>query len=323
MMRVMTSLAAACSVMLVSSLARADLPSFLRTENDAIEDGNALLEKGDVKGALAEYDRAARELPESPGVQLNRGLALLKLGELAKAREALLAATAPSADADLRADAYRSLALAFYREGDAAAGKSDHKAAQAAFREAVDAAKRSLRLRPGDPHSAWNLELAARRLREETQKQKEEDEKKKQEQKDQPKQDDQQQQGDQGQDQPSDQDPSQGPADDQKQDGAQDKPKDDAGEKKADDQGAQKPAEAKKPEPPEPAKDAQAKKPNERKPASAQQGEEGKQPEGEAKPIPADVAQALDSLADGEENFERVRARQRAARERRAPEKDW
>jgi hypothetical protein len=35
------------------------------------------------------------------------------------------------------------------------------------------------------------------------------------------------------------------------------------------------------------------------------------------------VEQALDALQNGEENLERMKARQRARRERRTPEKDW
>lgn len=285
-----------------SVAARAQLPAFLRTENDHVEDGNALLEKGDAKAALAEYDRAARELPSDPGVQLDRGLALLKLGELTKSREALLAATAPSAGSSVRADAYRNLSLAFYREADAAAAKSDHKQAQSLFREAVDAAKRSLRLRPGDGSTAWNLELAARRVREQEAKQKAEDEKKKQQEPE------QEQQGDKS-------DPS--------QDGSQDPPQGDHAtnpEAKRDDKkpaegAAKKPPEAPKPATPQP-KDAGHGEPREpREPRDPTEGGE--------RPIPADVAQALDSLEDGEENFEHTRARARAARERRAPEKDW
>ena len=78
----------------------------------------------------------------------------------------------------MRADAYQDLALSFYREADGLATQDKHEEAQKLFREALDASKRSLHLRPSDPNPAWNMELAARRIREEQQKQKEEDEKK-------------------------------------------------------------------------------------------------------------------------------------------------
>lgn len=287
-----------------ASPARAELPALLRIENGHVRDGNDKLTKGDAKGALADYDQAARQLPDAPGVALNRGLSLLKTGELAKARESLLSATQPSAPAALRADAYQNLALAFYREGDQLAGEQKHKEAQQMFRESLDAGKRSLRLRPGDPNAAWNLELAARRIREEEEKQKEEEQKQKDEQKD--KQDDEQQkqdgsQDDQNQDQNQDQDQS------KEQDQAkQDKPKD------------QGPKQDQKP--PEPKQD-QAKK----EPEGQERGEPDQQPDpNQAQPqLPQEAEQALDALSDSEENFERHRARQRASRERRTPEKDW
>ena len=289
--------------------AHAELPAFLRSENGNVRDGNDKLNHGDAKGALESYTLAARQLPEAPGVQLDRGLALLKSGDLAKARESLLSATTPSAPTALRADAYRNLALAFYREGDQLAGQNKHKEAQQMFRESVDAGKRSLRLRPGDADTAWNLELAARRVREEEQKQKEEEEKQKQEQKDQQKdkdkqdqqQDQQQNQGDQKQD-------DQQKPEDQKQN--QDKSKDDQQQKQDQQKQDQQPKQ-------DPKQDQQ----------QPQQGQDqqaaDQQEQAEPQQLPAEAEQALDALGNSEENFERYRARQRASRERRAPEKDW
>ena len=129
------------------------------------------------------YGKAARVLPDAPGLMLDRGIAQLKQGDFAKSRESLLAATVPNASSDVRADAYHNLSLSFYREADGLAEKN-HGDAQKMFRESVDAAKRSLHLRPSDPNTAWNLELASRRMREEEQKKKEEDEQKEKDKKD-------------------------------------------------------------------------------------------------------------------------------------------
>ncbi|HEY2735177.1 MAG TPA: tetratricopeptide repeat protein, partial [Polyangiales bacterium] len=184
----------------------AELPSFLRSENSRVQEGNEQLGKGDAKAALESYNRASHELPDAAGVQLNRGLALLKQGDLPKAREALLSATQPNAPGSVRADAYEDLSLAFYREADSLAGQNNHKDAQKLFRESLDAAKRSLRLRPGDPNTAWNLELASRRIREEDEKQKQEDEKQKdkdKKDKDQQNKDQDQKSDDQKQDKPN------------------------------------------------------------------------------------------------------------------------
>ena len=299
-------IAALLAFSLAPLTARAELPEWLRTENRRVRDGNEKLTKGDAKSALESYTLAARELPESPGVQLDRGLALLKSGDLTKARESFVAATAPNAAPALRADAYQNLGLAFYREGDQLAGQNKHKEAQQMFRESVDAGKRSLRLRPGDPNTAWNLELATRRIREEEQKQKEEDEKNKQENKDK----------DQDKDQNQDQDKQQG--DDQKNDSQdsdqqkdpqadKDKAKQDDAEKKQQDQQQAK----------------QDPKQQQQQPKDGQDGSKSEPEEAQSPQLPAEAEQALDALGDSEENFERYRARQRASRERRAPEKDW
>jgi Ca-activated chloride channel family protein len=295
-----------CLALFHASRAAAELPAFLRKENSHVSEGNEQLARGDAKAALESYTRAARELPDSAGVQLDRGLALLKQGEFAKARESLLAATQPAAASDVRADAYQDLALAFYREADGLATQNKHEEAQKLFRESLDSAKRSLRLRPGDPNTAWNLELAARRIREEQDKQKQEDDKKKQDQKD---------QGDKGDkgDKNQDKSPDQNSDQNQQKDG-DDKQQPDAknGDQK------DKPAD-KQPQPPKKPEDPA-------KPKQAEPAEQNADPTQQPKPeqaLPPEAAQALDALEGGEENFERYRARQRAARERRAPEKDW
>lgn len=289
--------------------ASAELPPWplLRTENGKVREGNEKLNKGDAKAALESYTLAARELPEAPGVQLDRGLALLKTGDLPKARESFLAATAPSAPPVLRADAYQNLALAFYREGDQLAGQNKHKEAQQMFRESIDAGKRSLRLRPGDPNTAWNLELATRRIREEEQKQKEEDEKKKQDQKDEDKKDQDKQQGD-----PQKNDDSQN----------QDQSKNDDQQKDESQKPEQKPENQQDQAKQDQAKQDQRQDPKQPEPKGSDEKAE-QQEEQEAQQLPSEAEQALDALGNSEENFERYRARQRANRERRAPEKDW
>jgi Ca-activated chloride channel family protein len=258
----------------------------LRSENGAVRAGNAKLKAGDAKAALGEYDRAARELPAEGGVHLNRGLALLKTGDLVAAREALRLATQPPASRAVRADAYYDLGNTFYKDADASAGKNEHEPAQQAFREAAEAFKQSLRLRPGDRNAAWNYELAIRRLREQEQKQKEQ---KQDEQKQDQQKQDQQKQDQQNQDQQK--------PDDQKQDQAQ------QDQQKQDQQ-----------------------KQDQQKPQQDQAQQQPQQDEAQAKPeqqVPREVERALDALEEGEDNLERLRAMRRAAQERRVPEKDW
>jgi Ca-activated chloride channel homolog len=302
--------AASLAGLVASPSAHAELPPLLRSENARVHDGNEKLNKGDAKAALESYTLAARELPEAPGVQLDRGLALLKSGDLGKARESFLAATQPNAPPPLRADAYQNLALAFYRDGDQLAAQNKHKEAQQMFRESVDSGKRSLRLRPGDASTAWNLELATRRIHEEEQKQKDEDEKNKQDQKDKDK------DKDKNQDQNQDQDKQQG--DQQKKDDQKQDPQSKNEDQKKDE--SQKPEQ--KPDPQQakqdPKQDQKQPEPQKGDADKADQPEEAQSPQ-----LPTEAEQALDALGNSEENFERYRARQRASRERRAPEKDW
>lgn len=280
-------LLASCTGVFFTSQARAWEP--LRSRNKSVEQGNAKLGKKDVAGALKDYERAGRELPESGGVQLDRGIALLAKSDLVGARQALLAATEPPAPPEVRSDAYYNLGVAFHQEAELKANEKNPAEAQRLFREAADSFKRSLRLRPANRDAAWNLELASRRITEEKKK---EEEKKREEEKKQK----EQQKKDQEKKDNGDQ---QNPSDQSKQDQNQkDQPK----------------PEQKKPQ------DEQKKQP-EPKP-SGQDQEQKPQPE-EAKPLPADVKQALDALQNGEDNLERHKARARAARERRAPEKDW
>jgi tetratricopeptide (TPR) repeat protein len=188
---------------------------WLRSENDHVAEGNDLMASGDHAGALAEYDLAARELPSEPGVHLDRGLALLAMGEYGRAREALQLATEPPASAEIRAMAHYDIGLSYYLEGDAASrggaaaaapapspgggplgalggilggggapppavsappAEPDHARARDLFREAADAVRDSLRQVPGNRDAGWNLELALRRITEEEEAEREEEE---------------------------------------------------------------------------------------------------------------------------------------------------
>jgi len=238
--------------------------------------------------ALEAYDEAARELPDARAVQLNRGLALLAqdLGEQAK--EALLAGADPAASPSTRADAYYNLGIAYARQGDAVAQQEEYEQASAQFREAADAFKRALRVRPGDRNAAWNLEYAMKRIREEEEKQQEQQQEQDQQQEQQQEQEQDQQQ-DQQQDQGQDQ--QQGQEQDQQQDQEQ-------GQQQGQEDGDE----------------------NEDAPQNEQGEARGQE---EAQPIPRDEVQRfLDALEQGEENLPLQRARRRNAG-RPPPEKDW
>ena len=296
--KIVNTFVVAVVIVAAPTAARADEPGWrwLRSKNRHVEHGNEKMAAGDEKAALEHYDAAARELPSEGGVHLNRGLALLGSGDLAGAREAFRQALEPPASAAVRADAHYDLGIDFYRDADALAGKESHDEAQKLFREAADAFRQALRLRPSDRNAAWNLELAARRVREQEEKQKQEE----QEQQKNEQQDEQQK----GQDEQKQQEPEQ-----QKD---QPKPQDQQG----------KPGEQDKQREQDQKTDATTRQSGQEEPKRSA-GREAREGQPAPQALPSDVTQALDALQDSEENLERVKARMRSQRERRTPEKDW
>ena len=252
-------------------------------QNAHVEEGNRLFARGDARGALREYDLAAREHPGAPEVQLDRGIALLRLGDHARAREALLRATEPPASAEIRAAAYHDLGLSFYQEADGAAA-TERDRAQSLFREAADACRRALRIKPGVRDTAWNLELAMRRIREIEEEERREEEEREQEEQEQQDQQDQQQQDQQQQDQ-------------QQQDQQQ---------RDQQENGQPREQEAQREE-----REAREEERAAAEPADAAEG------------APEHLRRLLDAIEDSEESLERERARVRAIREGRRPAQDW
>ncbi len=150
-----------------------------RTESRAVRSGNRALASKNYDAALRDYERAARELPDDAGVSLNRGLAHYRKAmampappegqadegrarELSAARDAFLQATRPGGARDLRADGYYNLGNAFFQERK--------------FRDAIEAFRQSLRIRPAFRDAQWNLELAMRMQQEEEERQRQQQE---------------------------------------------------------------------------------------------------------------------------------------------------
>jgi Ca-activated chloride channel homolog len=129
------------------------------SRNGEVELGNAALQAGKAEDALAHYDKAAAKLPADPGLHLDRGAALYALSRFAEAGQEFLRAT-EAQDESLKATAFRNLGNAL--------SKQDKP------KDAIEAYKRALALRPDDKAAKWNLEIALRKQRE-----KEEEEKKK------------------------------------------------------------------------------------------------------------------------------------------------
>jgi Ca-activated chloride channel family protein len=282
-----------------------------RSQSSAVERGNEHLKKGQHKEALEAYDEAARELPNDPSVQLDRGLALLGLNQLPQAREAFRRAGAGNAPKEVRGPALYDLGAAFMQEADQAGKAEDLDGAKKLLEESVDAFRGSLRAQPSNKDAAWNLELAKRRLidveKKQEEKKKQEEEKKKEEEK------------------KDEQDKDQDKSDDENKDDKKE-PQPDAGspkegdDEKPNEQDGQGEPDAGAPPQPEPKQGPDGGAPEQPREAESPEPQPAKE---EPNALPEHMKNALDALESGEENLEKQRAKQRARSRPRRIEKDW
>ena len=129
---------------LIAALGAGGWDGFTRSVT-AVEEGIAALAAGDADRALERFQAAAKEVPASPELHFDIGLAHLAKGEPDEAVAALTQAVS-TPDAGLRAKALSALGSAH--------------AAKEAWQEAADAWRRSLMLEPGDDDARHNYEMA-------------------------------------------------------------------------------------------------------------------------------------------------------------------
>jgi tetratricopeptide (TPR) repeat protein len=145
----------------------------LESRNGKVEKGNDKFEAGSFEEALELYDAAALQLPDEPGVHLDRGAALFKKGTasgtvdaavLDRAAEAFSNAVSLAGEdqTDLKADA-------FYNMGNT-------RFAQERWEEAAAAYRQALKLRPGFEDAAYNLALALEKIEQEQEREEQEQE---------------------------------------------------------------------------------------------------------------------------------------------------
>jgi hypothetical protein len=296
---------------------------WFRSESSAVERGNQLLREKKFDEAVQAYDEARASAPDDPGIQLDRGTALLGAQKHGPAREALRSASRGHVDPEIRGRALHNLGLSFFDEADELAKAENLDEAQARLRESVDAYKAALRAKPGFADAAWNLDLARRRLvdvEKKREEKKREDQDKEKDKQDQDKQDqDKQDQDKQDQDkQPSSDEP-------RDQDAGSDKPPD---EPEAGDSGGAQDTDghgddAGMPPPADGADAGAASQPEDARDAGqAAAGEASDSGTPDAPPRDA-MERALDALRDSEENLQKQRAQARARQEPRRILKDW
>ena len=161
---------------------------------DAVDKGNEALNTGDYKTALEQYHIAETDIPNSPELNYNMGLALYEQGSYDEATDRFTKAT-ESESSGLASSAYYNLGNTKFKSQD--------------YAGAIENYKKSLELNSEDMDAKYNLELARKMLKENAQKQpqdQQQQQQQQQEQKDQQQQQqdqkDQQQQQQQNQPQP-------------------------------------------------------------------------------------------------------------------------
>jgi Ca-activated chloride channel family protein len=246
--------------------------SLLESRNPEVEQGNAALKAGKAEEALGHYDKAIAKLPADPGAHFDRGAALYALSRFDEAGQEFLRATQGS-DGSLKASAFLNLGNAF--------SKKDK------YKEAIEAYKRALALRPEDQAAKWNLEVALAKKKEEDKKQQDQDKNKDDKQK---------------QDQKKDQ-----KKDDKDQDKQDKQDKKDKKDDQKHDKNGQKPEEKQKDQK---QKDAEKQNPQNDKAKPPQTADE------------KEIQSVLDNLERSSKDLEKERARLRAVR-RAPPAKDW
>ncbi|MBD89511.1 MAG: hypothetical protein CL940_04185 [Deltaproteobacteria bacterium] len=153
------------------------------TDHGGIEEGNEALANGEAGAALTAYEEAAESVPESAGLNYDRGLALSDLGRHDEATQMLLRSL-DTRDPKLKTDVLAALGLAYGRwglhiertgapsqeealpegPGVQAEQTSAAEAALPKWERSVEHLEDALAARPADPEVLRNLEVALLRV---------------------------------------------------------------------------------------------------------------------------------------------------------------
>ena len=90
--------------------------SFFETTDGSVDDGNEALQKGEAALAIGHYEAAAADLPESPELSFDRGLALVQADRWEEGTQELFRAL-DSRDPELRFKIFASLGVAYGQWG--------------------------------------------------------------------------------------------------------------------------------------------------------------------------------------------------------------
>jgi Ca-activated chloride channel homolog len=156
-----------------------------KTLAGAVKEGNAAYNAGEYDKAVAAYDEALKEAPDSPYVLFDKGAALYKKGDYKGASDAFQKAASGSKDKGFEAKSRFNLGNSAYKEAEAMKGTDLQKALEGCS-TSLSHYREALTLDPALTEAAENIEMVRRVMKnilEEQKKQKEsgkEDQEKKQ-----------------------------------------------------------------------------------------------------------------------------------------------
>lgn len=133
-----------------------------------LKKADRLYDKQQFKPAEEAYKTAAQRDPRNPQASFNLGNAIYQQGRYEEAGKVFEKTTAATRQPDLKADALHNLGNTWLK--------------QQKYEEAVKAYENSLRLRPGDPETKVNLQLAKKKQQQQQQQQEQQQQKQQQQQ---------------------------------------------------------------------------------------------------------------------------------------------
>ncbi|MBK9455917.1 MAG: tetratricopeptide repeat protein [Bacteroidetes bacterium] len=144
-------------IVVVTFLLLMTFTGFTQNSNAIIKEGNDLYEQKDYKGAQQKYEQAVTETPDSDAGNYNLGNTYYQQQEYDKAASQYERAAQAASDPETRANAYHNLGNTYLQ--------------QKKYEESINAYKQSLRDKPTDDNTKYNLAYAQKMLKQQQQQQ--------------------------------------------------------------------------------------------------------------------------------------------------------
>jgi len=130
----------------------------------AVRKGNSAASKGRYDDALAEYEKALVDRPESPEIIFNKGVALYMKGDFEQATRMFEQASVKTRDPALEAKAMYNLGNTAFSEGERQKGSDLGKAIDA-YKKSIGRYQSALKIEPGMKNAAENIEITRQILK--------------------------------------------------------------------------------------------------------------------------------------------------------------